>query len=72
MREMLVSTRNDESGFGLWRALLLLILLGLIVAVVMKAMSVWLAVGVFVLAVVLLGLIANASDIGRYMKISGM
>lgn len=66
------SKRKGEAGFGIWGTLLLLILIGLIVAVVMKALTALAAVGIFILAVILIGLIANFSDITRYMRISSM
>ena len=66
------SNHNREAGFGVLAALLWLIFIGLIVAAVMKAIAVWVAIIAFVGAVVVLGLLANVSDIRRYMKISSM
>jgi small basic protein len=62
----------NEAGFGVWQALLFLILIGLIVAVAMKAIGIWVGLGSFVAAVVLLGILANVSDIRRYIRISNM
>jgi hypothetical protein len=38
----------------------------------MKLMSVWVAIGFFVLAAIVIGLLANIPDIIRYMRISNM
>jgi hypothetical protein len=65
-------SRKSEAGFGVWGALLLLILIGLIVAAVMKVLAIWAAIVIFVAAVIVIGLLANISDITRYMKISSM
>lgn len=70
--EMRRPTRHGEAGFGLLKALLFVIFVGLIVAVVMKLIGVWAAIGWFVLTVVVLGVLANVSDIRRYMRISSM
>ncbi|MEP7076017.1 MAG: hypothetical protein ABI878_09410 [Acidobacteriota bacterium] len=72
MRNEFDSARKWEAGYGLWRALLLLILVGLIAAVIMKTIAAWVAILAFIAAVVIIGLVANASDIGRYMRISSM
>lgn len=67
-----ISTINSEAGFGIWGLLLFLVLVGLIIAAVMKTISVWVAVGLFFLAVILIGILANAPDIKRYARISSM
>lgn len=72
MRNEMDSARKNEAGYGLWRALLLIILVALVAAAIMKAIAVWVAVLAFIAAVVIIGLVANASDISRYMKISSM
>jgi len=64
--------RIGEKGLSVWSVLVFLIFIALIVLVVMKAVSVLTAIGVFVVAAILIGLAANAGDIGRYIKISGM
>jgi hypothetical protein len=72
MTNEIASERNGEGGFAFWRILLLIVLIGFIAAVVMKLMSVWVAIGFFVLAAFVIGLLANIPDIIRYMRISSM
>lgn len=72
MKNASVSGRSNEAGFAFWSILLLIILIGFIAAVVMKLMSVWIAIGAFILAVIVIGLLANFADVTRYMKISRM
>jgi membrane associated rhomboid family serine protease len=63
---------NPQGGFGLLKALLFVIFVGFIMAVVIKLMSIWVAIGGFIGAAIVLGLIANISDIRRYIRISNM
>lgn len=72
MKRNVATEIRSDAGFGIWKALLLIVFLALIVAAVMKAISILMAVVLFVLAVIVIGVIANVSDITRYMKISGM
>ncbi len=67
-----MSARHSEDGIGMYSALLFLVLIALIVAVFMKALTVWLAIGLFVLAIIVIGLLASLPDIQRYIKISNM
>lgn len=64
--------RKNEAGLAFWRILLLIVLIGFIAAVVMKLMSLWVAVVAFIVAAIIIGLLANFSDVTRYMKISRM
>lgn len=72
MKNDTIGSRSGEAGFGFWQALLIIVFLGLVAAAVMKLMSVWIALGSFILAIVLLGILANVSDIRRYLRISSM
>ncbi len=72
MKNESASERKNEAGFAFWRILLLIVLIGLIAAVVMKLMSVWIAIAAFIVAVIVIGLLANIGDITRYMRISRM
>ncbi|MEO6655323.1 MAG: hypothetical protein ABIO36_04510 [Pyrinomonadaceae bacterium] len=72
MKNNIAQTQNNAAGFGLLGPLLFIILVGLIVAAVMKLLAIWAAVGLFVLAVVLVVLLSSLSDIRRYMRISSM
>lgn len=67
-----MSARHSEDGIGMYSPLLFLVLIALIVAVFMKALTVWLAIGLFVLAIIVIGLLASLPDIQRYIKISNM
>jgi len=72
MKSDLSLARKNEAGFGLMKALLFVILVALIVVAFMKMLSVWVAIAAFVVAAIVLGLLANLSDIFRYLKISSM
>ncbi len=72
MNNKLASEKKNEAGFAFWTILLVLVLIGFIAAVVMKLMSVWAAIGLFILAAIVIGFLANISDVTRYMKISRM
>lgn len=72
MKSDLSLARKNEAGFGLMKALLFIVLVALIVAAFMKLLSVWIAVAAFIVAAIVLGILANLSDIFRYMKISSM
>ena len=72
MKNEIESERRSESGFAFWRILLLIVLVGIIAAVVMKLMTIWVAIGAILLAVIVIGVLANFSDITRYIRISNM
>jgi len=63
---------TNESGFGLWSAIVLLALIAFIILAVMKTMTVWAAVLAFVAVLIIATLIAALPDIIRYTKISSM
>lgn len=67
-----VETIRTDPGFAFWSILVFIIFLGLIAAVIMKLMVLWVAALVFVAVVVLAMIFANLPDIFRYMRISSM
>ena len=72
MTNQISRDRKSEAGLAFWRILLLIVLIGLVAAVVMKLMTAWVALGLAVLATIVIGVLANFSDITRYIKISSM
>ncbi|MGQ0542676.1 MAG: hypothetical protein ACT4O9_12615 [Blastocatellia bacterium] len=64
--------KNNAAGFGLIMPLLLIILIGLIVAVAMHLITALAALGLFVLAFILIVFFAGLPDLMRYMRISSM
>ena len=65
-------TNPNMAGFAFWSLLVFIIFVGLVVAVAMKLMIWWVAVLVFIAAVILAMIIASLPDIIRYMKINSM
>ncbi len=65
-------SRNNESGFGIWSAIILLALIFFIAAALMKTVGIWTAVIGFIAVFVTVMFLANLSDIIRYSKISNM
>ena len=64
--------RHAEAGFGIFLALVVLLLIGFIAAVVMSYMRIRWALLAFVVSVVVLTFITAFPDIKRYSKISSM
>jgi hypothetical protein len=64
--------QNNEAGFGVWGAVILLALIAFIVLAVVKVLSVLAAVIGFVVVFAVIVLIAMLPDIIRYAKISSM
>lgn len=65
-------TLRSDAGFAFWSLLVFIIFVGLIVAVAMKLMLWWVAVLIFIAAVILAMILASIPDIIRYMRISSM
>lgn len=63
---------RDKAGFAFWSILVFIIFLGLAAAVIMKLMLWWVAVLIFIGAVILAMIFASIPDIIRYMRISSM
>lgn len=73
MKVPTVLTRNEnESGFGIWGILILLVLIGFIVAAAMKWLTVLAAVIGFIIVFAILVFLAMLPDIMRYSKMSSM
>jgi uncharacterized membrane protein YkgB len=73
MRVQNFSTQKEsESGFGIWGALILLVLIGFIVAAAMKWLTVLAAVVGFIIVFAVLVFLAMLPDLLRYTKISSM
>jgi membrane protein YdbS with pleckstrin-like domain len=64
--------KDDESGFGIWGILILLVLIGFIVAAAMKWLSVLAAVIGFIIVFGVIIFLAMLPDLLRYTKISSM
>ncbi|CAN5824650.1 hypothetical protein BH20ACI4_BH20ACI4_03730 [soil metagenome] len=63
---------NNEEGFGIWGAIVLLALIFFIVAVAMKTLSIWTAIIGFIAVFVAVMFLMSLPGIIRYGKISSM
>ena len=63
---------NNQDGFGIWSALILLALIFFVAAVVMKTLSIWTAIIGFIAVFVAVMFLMSLPSIIRYSKISSM
>lgn len=72
MIERMSSNSDDERGFGIWSALMLIVLIAVIAAAAVKAITITMAIVIFIAAFIVLTLIAMLPDMARYIRISSM
>lgn len=72
MKKQTSFSLNNEEGFGIWSAIVLLALIAFIAAVAMKTLSIWVAILGFIAVFIAVMFLMSLPSIIRYGKISSM